>query len=48
MDVEAVLVKMDEAIAENRGGEVEGILTEAIHTAVEEGDDGKDATNENF
>lgn len=40
MDVEAVLVKMDEAIAENRGGEVEGILTEAIHTAVEEGDDG--------
>ena len=40
MDVEAVLRKMDDAIAENRGGEVEGILTEAIHDAVEEGDDG--------
>ncbi len=40
MNVEAVLNELDKAVNENRGAEIEGLLTSAIHTAMDEGDNG--------
>ena len=40
MNVEAILQELDKAVLENRGPEVEGILTRGIEAAAEEGDNG--------
>ncbi len=40
MNVEAVLQELDKAVEENRGPEVEGILSRGIEQAVSEGDNG--------
>lgn len=40
MNVEAILKELDRAVMENRGNEVEGILSQGINLAIEEGDDG--------
>ena len=40
MNVELVLEQLDKAVNENRGNEVEGILTEGIQSSLEHGDEG--------